>query len=802
MTTVGQVTYIAEIDTRKLASDAKDVERAVANTGSNIESVGRKSFSAFASNASTAFGNVADAIAGLAKVAAGLFIGGAFGAGIFIKQAADLQSVKASFESMTGSAEKANSVLQQLNKFSFETAFSSADINKAAQLLLGAGVRVENLGKFMKQIGDIAGATGADLGQLTLPLSQALARGKLQTQDFYQILNSGAGTFRKVLEEEVVKRGLGNLQDALANGTITTEVLTAALEESNKKGGFAFEGAIKQSKTFAGQMSNLQETIGIVALKVLGVNKATGEVDPNGLFAKMSKAVQDATEWLNKNKDAIANVGRVIIDNAIPAIAGLAAAFVVAKTAAIIFGIVAGVAAGTISLPFLLVATVISALVAAVVFLQVKFGLFTKVFDNVKKALQPLIDGFTKYLWPVLQQIGKFIGDVFVFAWKQLVDAFDKVKKALDPFLPQLKILGIVIGVALVAPLIILVGAIVAVVTAVALISAGVAWLINKFVDFGKAVGDAISSVIKWFGEAWANVSKFFNDVAKVISDFVTGIINFFTPIATAIGTVFSTIFQIISGIFIAIVAILAIAAQWVFQTFIQPVVNFFVDMFNTIVDGVSGFIQNVITFFTPIVGWINNNIIKPVANFFTTLWNGISTGVANAIKTVQVVFNTVVGWIKQNIIDPIAGFFNGLWKGITDGINGAVKGIQTVFNTIIGIIKTPINAIIDAINGVIAGINKLKVPDWVPGLGGASPNIPKIPKLAEGGIVTSPTLAMIGEGRGPEAVIPLSKLDTILEKAVAKAGNNGGVTQIVYPKSDIDLRAASRELAYNISKG
>ena len=47
-------------------------------------------------------------------------------------------------------------------------------------------------------------------------------------------------------------------------------------------------------------------------------------------------------------------------------------------------------------------------------------------------------------------------------------------------------------------------------------------------------------------------------------------------------------------------------------------------------------------------------------------------------------------------------------------------------------------------------------LPSWVPGLGGKGFSMPDIPMLANGGIVTSPTLAMIGE-RGPEAVIPLT---------------------------------------------
>ena len=83
-------------------------------------------------------------------------------------------------------------------------------------------------------------------------------------------------------------------------------------------------------------------------------------------------------------------------------------------------------------------------------------------------------------------------------------------------------------------------------------------------------------------------------------------------------------------------------------------------------------------------------------------------------------------------------------------------------------------------INNVIAGLNGLKVdiPSWVPKYGGKTfgINIPKIPKLAEGGIVSSPTFAMVGEA-GPEAVIPLDRF--------AGLDEGGGRTANIYVQLD-----------------
>ncbi len=117
----------------------------------------------------------------------------------------------------------------------------------------------------------------------------------------------------------------------------------------------------------------------------------------------------------------------------------------------------------------------------------------------------------------------------------------------------------------------------------------------------------------------------------------------------------------------------------------------------------------------------------------------------ANPIVLVAAAIAALVVGIKY-LWDTNEGFRNGVIK-IWEGITGAIKGY--------------VNSILKFVNALIGALNKIKVdiPDWVPGFGGKSfgINIPKVPYLAEGGIVNKPTLAMIGEA-GPEAVVPLDK--------------------------------------------
>lgn len=109
---------------------------------------------------------------------------------------------------------------------------------------------------------------------------------------------------------------------------------------------------------------------------------------------------------------------------------------------------------------------------------------------------------------------------------------------------------------------------------------------------------------------------------------------------------------------------------------------------------------------------------------------------------------------IFSGIIDFIAGVFTGNWSRAWQGVVNIFGGIMDGLGAVI---KAPLNGVIWLINQAISGLNKIKVPDWVPSWlgGGKGINIPQIPYLARGGIIDSPTLAMVGEA-GKEAVVPL----------------------------------------------
>ena len=161
--------------------------------------------------------------------------------------------------------------------------------------------------------------------------------------------------------------------------------------------------------------------------------------------------------------------------------------------------------------------------------------------------------------------------------------------------------------------------------------------------------------------------------------------------------------------------------------------------------------IQSAINFAEIIAGWVATGAAAVAAGVEMAIASGGITLAIGAI--IAAVVFLVTHWKESwQAIKDVAGavwdFMKGIGSGIADLFRGVVNEVKTLMNEAIG----AVNAIITALNSILS----FKLPSF---LGGAKigVTIPTIPKLAEGGIVSSPTLAMIGEA-GPEAVVPLSR--------------------------------------------
>lgn len=208
----------------------------------------------------------------------------------------------------------------------------------------------------------------------------------------------------------------------------------------------------------------------------------------------------------------------------------------------------------------------------------------------------------------------------------------------------------------------------------------------------------------------------------------------------------------------------------------------------------------------------IYNGVMK-IAKAVQLAWNAVM--LANPIGVVIIAITALVAAfvLLWNKCEGFRNFFIKMWEGIKNVAGGAAKWIGDTFESIMNTVKGAINAVISLINGAIRAINKIsvKIPDWVPEFGGKKFgfNIPTIPKLATGGIIDKPTLALVGEA-GKEAVMPLEKntqwIDKLADKLSGKTSNSSSTyniynkfekmesTRLAQHKANLELKRILRE--------
>jgi hypothetical protein len=217
--------------------------------------------------------------------------------------------------------------------------------------------------------------------------------------------------------------------------------------------------------------------------------------------------------------------------------------------------------------------------------------------------------------------------------------------------------------------------------------------------------------------------------------------------------------------------------------------------------------IEKVLPFLTQMGNWASENtaVFLTVAGVIggiaaaIVLVNGAMTAWAaatTAFTAVQAAFNAVmalnpivlivvgIGLLVAALViaykkfDGFRAVVDSVFRFITGAVSGSIDLIKGYFSTLLGFYKTIFNGIASLWNNTVGKLS-FKVPGWVPGFGGKGFEVPNIPMLAEGGIVNSPTLAMIGEA-GPEAVIPLSKMGSMGGNNVTIHVNGGDPQQVV----------------------
>lgn len=257
----------------------------------------------------------------------------------------------------------------------------------------------------------------------------------------------------------------------------------------------------------------------------------------------------------------------------------------------------------------------------------------------------------------------------------------------------------------------------------------------DEAVSAGVLLGDTMDDVKQSFG---AVVTKIGVEALPIIQSLLDWLLEQMPTIQAVLGTVFEVVTTGVTAVidFISYLTEIVQAKlpeiQAIVATVVAAIIAFWNEHLKPCVEAIASFIQDVLA---PAFKAVFENIILPC--------------VEAAFKGIQTLWEGSLKPILTGIVDFITGVFTGDWQKAFDGLSSIVSG---VFQGMITLVKTPINAIIGMVNKFIDGLNKLSVPDWVPGIGGKGINIPEIPLLAKGGTILKSGKAIVGEA-GAELV-------------------------------------------------
>ena len=209
---------------------------------------------------------------------------------------------------------------------------------------------------------------------------------------------------------------------------------------------------------------------------------------------------------------------------------------------------------------------------------------------------------------------------------------------------------------------------------------------------------------------------------------FITQIIQTILPVLVQLlQTLLPPIMQIVQAVLPILIQLLQPILQLLqpIINLLQPIITLVMSLLEPLLSLINTILPPLISLFTLII----DAILPSLQAGFNAVASVLSGAFGGAFSTIQSIVSGVMN-VLQNIIDFIRNVFTGnlegAWQNVRNIFSNIISGIANIF-------KTPLNWIIDGINSFIRGINSIKIPDWVPLVGGLGFNIPTIPRLKVG---------------------------------------------------------------------
>lgn len=328
-------------------------------------------------------------------------------------------------------------------------------------------------------------------------------------------------------------------------------------------------------------------------------------------------------------------------------------------------------------------------------------------------------------------------------------------------------------------------------------------FIVQPIIENKDAIAEALYQTLEPIGVVAQSIETFIqNLVGKILSIYNAHIKPFIDALTQGISTIVGALLEAYNTYIAPVLDKLAAKFDEILNGPVGNAINSFLDLIGKVFDAITELWNRAIA---PLITWIVENVVPALAPIIETVGSLVLDLVGGIADAFGSVFDILGG-----VIDFVVGVFTLNWEKAWNGIKDIFSGI---WNLLVAIIKTPINLIIGIINalirGVCSGINAvisllnkihITIPDWVPGLGGASfgfslPTLtaPQIPYLASGAVIppNKEFMAVLGDQKhGNNIEAP----ESLIRRIVREETGNSSIGRI-----EIPLYLDGKKIAYAV---
>lgn len=299
--------------------------------------------------------------------------------------------------------------------------------------------------------------------------------------------------------------------------------------------------------------------------------------------------------------------------------------------------------------------------------------------------------------------------------------------------------------------------------------------LVEAVTPLLEPIGNLIAQLV----EGLSPILGILIEVIVVVAGVLVELLEAFSPILPIIGDLLAIVVDLINIALEPVVAAITIVAD-ILSGLLSGAFENIMPIVTAVIETVMGFIKMLTGTLQP--------TIRSIASVIGNVWDGIKRATSTTWDAIKTAIWTPIEWVSNKV----QGAFDAIKAGMSAAADGAKIAVSNAFGALAGIIKPPINAIIDGVNTVIRGLNNVRVPDWVPRIGGQGVNIPTIPRLAKGATVLPKpggTLAVLAEAGRAETVVDTGLVNSQLAAVTALVeelrnrgtGDNDGAQVVIH---------------------